>query len=269
MTKTERIYKELLSLRAVRFDEIVEKAQDIIETTPSRSYIYQKYVRRLVEAEKLQRVRRGLYVVFSPLEKPGDYVVDKLVIASKIRNEYYLGFHTALEYFGCAQSIHNRAYVCVKTKDRFDLFNYGRLVFKPVFIDDTNLEVEEKFHHGHILRVSSKERTFIDCLDKVKYAGGWEECLKSLYGLAGLEFQKLINLLLRSKKDILLRRTGYVLELLKEHSPFYEHLEDQLLDKIVERISGSPRYLNGEPGPLTERWNLYVPNNFEEILRGI
>lgn len=269
MTKTERLYRELIPLRAVSFDDIVEKALNIIEAAPSRSYINQKYVRRLVEDKKLQRVRRGLYLVLSPLEKPGDYVVDKSVIASKVRNEYYLGFHTALEYYGCAQSLHNMAYVCVKTNDRFDLFNYGRFFFKPVFVEETNLEVEEKFHQGHILRVSSKERTFIDCLDKVQYAGGWEECLKSLYGLGGLEFQKLIDLLLRTKKDILLRRVGYVLEFLKDHSPFYEHLEDRLLDKIAERISGSPRYLNGEPGPFNERWNLYVPNNFEEMFKGI
>lgn len=270
VTKTEELHRELLPLRVVRFNEIVEKARGIIEATPSHRYIYRKYVRRMVEAGKLHRVRRGLYVVLSPLEKPGYHVTDKLLIASKVRDKYYLGFHTALEYYGCAQSLYNEAYVCVKTEDRFDPFRYGRFVFRPVFVRDTDLEVEDKPYQENVLRVSSKERTFIECLDRVRYAGGWEECLKSLEGLGGLDFEKLIDLLLRGGKSILLRRVGYVLELLKKHSYFYEHLEDQLLGRITERISGSPRHLmDGEPGPLNERWSLYVPSDFEEKLRGI
>lgn len=270
LRKTEELHKELLPLKVVRFDEIVEKARGIIGAGSSRGYIHRKYVSKLVEERRLQRVRRGLFVVLSPLEKPRNHVADRLLIASKVRDEYYLGFHTALEYYGCAHSLYNEAYVCVKQKDWFNRFRYGRFVFRSTFVKDTNLEVLDKSYQEHVLRVSSRERTFIECLDRVKYAGGWEECLKSLYGLGGLDFQKLIDLLLKGRSDILLRRVGYVLELLKEHSPFYEHLEDQVLDEIAGRVSEPLRYLvNGESGPTNERWNLYVPKDFEENLRGV
>jgi len=269
VTKTEELYRKLLTLKVVRFDEIVDKARGIIEATPSRRYIYRKYVRRLVKAGKLWRVRRGLYVVLSPLEKPEGYTADKLLIASKVRDDYYLGFHTALEYYGCAQSLYNETYICVKAKDRFDTFQYGRFVFKPVFVENTDLEVLDKPYQENTLKVSSKERTFIECIDRVEYAGGWEECLKSLENLRELDFQNLVNLLLKNGKDILLKRAGYTLELLKKHSPFYEHLESRLLDEITKQISGSPRYLvNGETGSINKRWNLYIPKNFEEKLRG-
>jgi len=270
VTKTEELYILLLPLRVVRFDEIVEKAKGIVEAAPGRRYIYHKYVKRLVGEGKLQRVRKGLYVVLSPLEKQGERVADKLLIASKVRDEYYLGFHTALEYYGCAHSLYNEAYVCVKVEDRFDPFHYGRFSFKPVFVEDINLEVDKKSYFGHALMVSNREKTFLDCLDRVKYAGGWEECLRSLEGLGGLDFQKIINVLLRTRRDVLLRRAGYVLELLRRHSSFYEHLNDLLLDRIYEQISGSSQYLvKGELGPLNERWRLYVPGDFEEKLRGI
>ena len=270
VTKTEELYRELLSLRVVRFDEIVKKTRAIIGATSSRRYIHHKYVRRLVEAGRLRRIRRGLYIVLSPLEKPSDHEVDKLLIASKIRNDYYLGFHTALEYYGAAHSLYNEAYVCVKAADRFDSFRYGRFLFSPVFVGDLVLGVEEKPYRGCIVRVSDKERTLIECLDRVHYAGGWEECLKSLEGLGGLDFEKLLRSLLRREGGILLRRAGYVLELLRKHSPFYEHLEDSLLDKMAAEVSGSPRYLvDGAPGTLEARWGLYVPEDFEEKLRGV
>lgn len=270
VTKTEELYSALLPMKVVSFDDIVEKARSIIEAVPSRRYIYRKYVDRLIKNGKLQRIRKGLYIVLSPIEEPERHVVDKLLIASKIRDQYYLGFHTALEYYGCAHSLHNEAYICVKIKDRFDPFQYKRFSFKPVFVEDTDLEVEQKRYQGSILRISSKERTFLECIDRMQYAGGWEECLKSLEGLGGLDFEKLVNLLHKCEKDILFRRVGYVLELLKKCSPFYEHVSDHRLNEIRGQITGPPRYLiYRKKGPLNKRWNLYISRDFEEVLRGI
>jgi len=258
-------------MKVVSFNDIVKKAAGIIEATPNRRYIYRKYVKRLIKSGKLQRIRKGLYIVLSSLEEQEGYITDKLLIASKIRNKYYLGFHTALEYYGCASSFYNEAYICVKAKDRFNPFQYKRFSFKPVFVEDVNLEVETKHYQGNTIKVSSKERTFIECIDRVQYAGGWEECVKSLEGLGGLNIEKLVNLLLYNyKKDILYRRVGYILELLKKRSPFYEHVDDHSLNKIEKQITGQPWYLiYGQKGPLNRRWKLYIPKAFEEKLKGI
>lgn len=270
VTKTEALYNALLSMKVVDFNEIVEKASRIIEATPSRRYIYRKYVDRLIKNGKLQRIRKGLYLVSPTLEEPERHIVDKLLIASKVRDEYYLGFHTALEYYGCASSFHNEAYICVKPRSRFDPFQYKRFSFKPVFVEDVTSQVEEKQYQGNEVRVSSKERTLIECIDRVQYAGGWEECVKSLEGLGGLNMEKLLDLLHRYRKDTLFRRVGYVLELLRERSAFYEHVDDQLLGKLEEQAKGPPRYLiHREKGPLNNRWRLYIPDDFEEKLRGI
>jgi len=270
VTKTEALYNALLPKKVVNFNDIIEKASGIIKAAPNRRYIYRKYVNRLIENGKLQRIRKGLYIVLSPLEEPEKHVVDKLLIASKIRDDYYLGFHTALEYYGSASSLYNEAYVCVQTSDRFDPFKYKRFSFKPVFVKDVRFEVEEKHYQNSTVKVSSKERTFTECIDRVQYAGGWEECIKSLQGLGGLNLEKLLTLLHKYRNDNLYRRTGYVLELLKKRSPFYEHVDDQLLNEIQGHVKGPPRYLiNREKGTLQRRWKLYIPEGFEEKLRGI
>ena len=269
-TKTEALYNALLPMKVVSFNDIVQTASSIINVAPNRRYIYRKYVDRLVELGKLQKIRRGLYVVLSPLEKPEKHTVDKLLIASKIRDKYYLGFHTALEYYGCANSLYNEAYVCVKTQSRFDQFQYERFNFRPVFVKDVISEVGETRYWESVIRVSGKERTLIECIDRVQYAGGWEECIKSLEGLGGLDMGKLLNLLHEQKKKILLRRIGYVLELLRRRSPFYEHVPDQLLNDLEAQVSGPPQYLvNGQKGTLNKKWRLYIPEDFEEKLRGI
>ena len=268
--KTEALYNTLLSMKIAGFDDIMQAASSLIEGPANRKYIYRKYVKRLIEAHKLQAIRRGLYAVLSPLEKVEKYEPDKLLIASKIRKEYYLGFHTALEFYGCAYSAFNEAYVCVNSKNRFDPFTYKRFIFKPVFIKDTTSQTVEKPYDSSLLRVSSKERTFIECIDRVQYAGGWEECVKSLENLRGLNVEKLITLTLHQGKIGLPRRIGFILDILRKRSPFYEHVTDTTLSKMEIEISGPPQYLaRGKKGSLNRRWNLYIPEAFEEQLRGI
>jgi predicted transcriptional regulator of viral defense system len=268
--KTEALYNALLPLKIVSFDDVVQEASSIIEGSANRKYIYRKYVKRLIETGKFQTIRKGLYMVLSPLETPEKYEPDKLLIASKIRKKYYLGFHTALEYYGCAYSAFNEAYICVQPKDRFDSFQYKRFTFKPVFVKDTASQIVEKPYRHSLLRVSSKERTFIECIDRVQYAGGWEECIKSLESLSGINIEKLVSLTLSQKRKTLPRRIGYVLELLRNRSPFYEHADDNMLDKIKATIMGPPQYLiRGRKSRLNKRWNLYIPEDFEEKLRGI
>ena len=250
------------------FDEIVDLAAKLTGRRADASYVYGKYVQRLLEKGRLRRVRRGLYVALSPIED--EPFVDKLLVASKVRSEYFLGFHTALEFYGSAYSVHNDAYICVKPENRFEPFEFAGMRFKPVFVEDVDFGVEEKEYRGHALRVSSKERTFIDCLDRVEYAGGWEECLKSLQSLGGLDFEKTAELAVEYGSEALLRRVGLVLELLRGRSIFYEHLPEEVLMKLEDRISGQPRYLVvGVSGALNVRWRLYVPEGFEENLRGV
>jgi predicted transcriptional regulator of viral defense system len=268
--KTEELYNNLLPMRIVSFDEIVQSMSKIAASSADRRYIYRKYVKRLVETGKLQPIRKGLYAVLSPLEKPEKHEPDKFLIASKIRKQYYLGFHTALEYYGSAYSTFNEAYVCIQAKDRFDPFNYGQFTFTPVFNRDILSQIVEKPYGQSFLRVSSKERTFIECIDRVQYAGGWEECTKSLTELSGIDFEKLVTLTLNQGKQILYRKIGYFLEFLSNRSPFYEHLSKNLVEKLTSKVKGSPQYLTrGERGEINERWRLYIPSDFEEKTREI
>lgn len=268
--KTEALYNALLPMKIVSFDDIILQASKIIGGSASRKYIYRKYVKRLVETSKLQAIRKGLYAVLSPLEEKEKYEPDKLLIASKIRKEYYLGFHTALEYYGCAYSAFNAAYVCIQPRDRFDPFTYKRFTFKPVFVKDTKKQVQEKTYQNSLLKVTSKERTFIECVDRPQYAGGWEECIKSLENLSGIDAIKLISLTLKLERKNLLARVGYVLELLRNKSPFYEHISDATLNELRTEIKGPPQYMvRGKKSSLNKRWKLYIPEGFEEELRGI
>ena len=268
-SKTETLYNALLPMKIVTFDEIVQQALKITDSASNRRYIHRKYIRRLVKAGRLQQIRKGLYAVLSPLENTKEYTPDKLLIASKIRKNYYLGFHTALEYHGAAYSTFNQAYICVKPKDRFNPFTYKRFKFKPVFVKETTSQVAEKPYGTSIIRVSTKERTLLDCITRPQYAGGWEECIKSLENLSGVDAEKTVTLALEQKRKTIRRRLGYILELLRNRSPYYEHINDHTLNKLKTEKQAPPQYLvRGKKSKLDKKWNLYIPESFEEELRG-
>lgn len=268
-SKREEIYHKLLSRKVVLFDEIISEAEKVIGPK-NRRYIFLKYVKKLLEEGKLERIRRGLYSVLSPLENRSKHVPDRFLVASKLREDYYLGYHTALEFYGCSYSHFNEVQIVVKKGDRFDPFKHKGLYFRPVFVQNTQFEVDEKEYSENLIRISSKERTFIDCLDRVKYAGGWEECLKSLQSLRGLNFQKLPEILENYDNDILRRKVGFVLDLLRDTSMFYEHLDTQILSRLREEIPGEPRYMTeGDSFIYDRKWQLYVPEDFEIKLTNI
>jgi predicted transcriptional regulator of viral defense system len=270
VTKIEALYEALLPMKVATFDEITQKASTIIDATPNRRYIYRKYVTKLIQDHKLRRIRKKLYLILSPLEKPETYMPDKILIAAKIKQDYYLGYHTALEYYGCAQSLWNETYICIKPKNRFDPFTYKRLSFRPVFTKDITTEIQQKSYAGTTVRVSSKERTLIECVAKIQYAGGWEEAIKSLEGLGGLSSENLTTLLHEHANQTTVRKTGFVLEFLRDRSVFYEHIKDENLRHIQQLVTGPPQYLiRKEKGPLNPKWNLYIPEGFKDKMRSI
>lgn len=269
--KRDILYKKLLKKKVVTSREIEKAALEITELTLSPAlipkYIYGEYTAKLLAEGKLQRIRKGLYAVLSPFEEPEKHIPDKFIIAGKIRDRYYLGFHSALEYYGSAYSHYNEMYITVLPEDRFSPFKYQNLNFKPVFTKEILFDIETKKYRTIELKVSSKERTLVDCLDRPDYAGGWEECFKSLSTLSGLDFWKIIDILDMYSKKSLYAKVGFVLELLREQSVFYEHLSDEILNKIKANKPKTPKYFERSvSSTLNKDWNLYVPAVFVEYL---
>lgn len=273
--KKDELYARLLERRIVTTNEILEASKDIIPH-PTTNYVLKKYVRKFIDEGKLVRIRRGLYACLNPLEDPDTFTPDKFLVGAKLRSEGFLGYHTALEFHGYAHSaIYNTVYVCVDHSKRFNEFSFAGLNFKPVLVQDTKTGIIQETHLDQPVRITDRERTFLDSLDRVNYVGGWEECLKSLETIRGLNFDRLINYTLKRENEFLTRKVGFILELLKDTSTFYNHLKDKHLERLSKQIGESPRYLEGarspeEPTTLNKKWKLYLPHQFEErFLRGV
>lgn len=267
--KKDELYARLLRKKVVTIGEILKAAEGIV-ANPTRTYVLKKYVQKFLDEGKLVRIRRGLYACLDPSQSPSSFTPDKFLAGSKIKEEGFLGYHTALEFHGFANSaVYNTIYVCIEPSKRFNEFSFSNFRFKAVSPKDRDTKITEENHLGHLIHITDRERTFVDCLERVSYAGGWEECLKSLESVRGLNFDSLINYLLSKGNDFLVRKAGFVLELLKSSSAFYDHLSENKLEELAENIGKSPRYIEGareagEKPVRNEKWNLYVQPWFKE-----
>ena len=135
MTKLESLYQELLKKEVVRYKEIEDIASDIIEKQPiSFRYLYNEYINKLRRAGKLLHPQRGIYVVVPPTKiNEKSFQPDKYLIASKVKQPYYLGYHTALEIHGCAYSTYNEVLIVVSPKNKFRDFEFRHIRYRPVY----------------------------------------------------------------------------------------------------------------------------------------
>jgi len=268
MTIQQVLLERLASRNVVTSEEIEDEANQILNQPTEKNYIYRKFAYPLIKKGYLKKIRRNLYHVTFPRTQSSQ--ADKFLVASRIKQNYYIGLHAALEFFGKAHSYFNKVHICVGPEDRFDQFQYENTTYKPYLTKDTTTQIITHKYRGETIKICTKERLFVECVKHPKKIGGWEETLKSLEGLSGIEFETLVDYIIMQNNQALLRRTALVLELLKDESVFYQHLEQNTVKRLQNRVKGHNQYLiKGTGGPLNERWRLYVPPDFREHLRGI
>jgi predicted transcriptional regulator of viral defense system len=269
MNKTEQIHKEILKEIVVNSRDLNDISKKVLGRV-DRNYLYWKYINKLINENKVGKIKRGLYYGI-PLDQIGeDYELDRYILASKIERGFALGYHTALELHGCAYSAFNDIYILIKKHDRFRSFKFQNVTYYPVIT---------KYHNNHLVEIKYKKkkvivtdpaRTFVDCLSRVELCGGWEECLKSLANLRGILVPDVLDILELYKNETLKLKTGYLLELFSKKSPYYRHVGMEELRFFHPSGNWVPVYIDRDvPSELKKKWGLYVPQGFEDLLRGI
>jgi len=272
MNKTERLYAYTLRRHVVTSGELGEWAAR--ELGKDYKYLYTKYITRLLAQGKLVRVTRGMYAARNlfptdPYDDP-DALPNKYLVGSKVREWYYLGYHTALELNGCAYSSTNSCFVVTLGPDRFKPFRHRSLSFESVVGRDVTTEIVTERIAGSDVRTSSPSRTFVECTRRLDLCGGLEEVLKSIDGLRGVTEEGLKTSLEVYGYDILYRSVGFFLELMRGESSNYGFVTDEFLDYLRSRPSASTSYLvTGVPSRFEEGWNLYVPVDLDRINEGV
>jgi predicted transcriptional regulator of viral defense system len=228
-------------------------------TVPASSQALVKYHLR---RGRLKLVERGLYAVVPPGTAVARFTPDPILVAAALRDDAVLGYHSALELLGLAHSVYHETYYLTATR-RKDV-RIGRMrvraLLHPKRLRDKHDEeygTEVRERQGVRLRVTTAERTLVDCLATPRYAGGLEEALQSLGGLATVDVDRLLGYLDRIGQRRLYAAVGFFLE--REARRLF--VPPDVIARLERERPGSPTYLDRgrKGGRFLARWNLVVP----------
>ncbi len=179
---------------------------------------------RLEKKGWFERIEKGKYMIV-PLQAREGWLEHPFVLASNLIEDYYISYRTALAHYGLTEQL--PAYVYIATTKRkgrleYKLQNY---IFRFIKINKNKFFgfTKESINNKDVF-IAEKEKAIIDCLDKERYAGTIIETAKALKN-PDININKVKKYALKMNNSSLVRRLGYLLDLLKiDSSKLEKHI---------------------------------------------
>lgn len=216
-------------------------------------------LRRAVEAGRIERVRRGLYV-----SKAGRFAiegVDSFELVSTLDPGAVLSFHSALEAHGV---VHNIGGTCQFRSDAV------KAPFEYLGISYVAHPFSEKLSAQTIRRkgglrvvTTTREQTIVDSLNHPDRCGGIEEALMSVSLFSYIDAAVLLSLVAGGSAS-LAARTGWLLE--KKADDW--RVPDEALSCLEKMADGGPFKLDKDSDRSqgwSRRWRLCLPASGDEV----
>lgn len=188
-------------------------AKRILGTSESsvRNIVY-----RLKKKGRIEEIEKGKYLLI-PARAGYEAAWSEVpfLLVPHLIEVYYIGFWTALNYWGLTEQIPRTVFVAT-TKRKRDL-EYGPTRFEFVTLGKRKFFgfVKEEAAGGKF-NISSREKTIIDCLLCPRYCGGMDEAVKGMWNATDrVDCAKLLDYSEKMGVGVVTRRLGYILELLE------------------------------------------------------
>jgi len=154
-------------------------------------------IKALKKKKAIETIKGGLYALYGTSE---------LIIGSYLNWPSYLSFWSALSYYGFTDQLPKTMFFA-STRYRKKTKNYKYItISKRRFFGYINV--------GNII-IAEKEKAIIDSLLFPKYAGGVRELIDCIKAAKNeLDINKLIDYAIKIKSKAVLRRLGFILELI-------------------------------------------------------
>jgi len=190
-----------------------DEAKDILQTSNQSA---RHVLMGLARKGRLQRIQRGRYLLVP--EMAGTelrWAESPWVIVPHLIDVYYVGFWTAMNYWGMTEQIPYTVFVA--TTRRKNSLKFGSQKFEFVTLSQKKFFgfVEEKASETETFSISSREKTIVDGLMHPGYCGGMPEVAKAMWNARDdVSWPAVLEMSKRVGVSVVLRRLGYLLDIL-------------------------------------------------------
>ena len=233
-----------------------EKVMDRFENKKQ----FSNWIALKLKSNTYKKIRNNLYALVDP--STNDIYSTKFEIASKISQTSFVCYHSALEYYGLANQVFGDVLVGSLTRFNNFVFNDDEFIYKSVknvkFVNDVVSEG---------IRVSSLEKTIIDCIDDMDLAGGIEEVLNALEQIKYVNESKVLDILRDTDKMFLYQKVGFLFEIYNSQLGLSNDFFLECKSHISKKINYFMRY-EFKDTELDKKWNLIVPKDIKSRING-
>ncbi|MDP8237279.1 MAG: hypothetical protein P9M08_12930 [Candidatus Erginobacter occultus] len=201
--------------------------------------------------------RRSIYFIVLPGQDYETTRPDNFQLAAKITPDAIICYASALMALGKSHTLLNTMYISSST--RFKELNYMGVKYRYVPLPKKKISIQVIPYKGVAVRITTVERTLIDCLRSPRYSGGFENLYRSYESVGYINWKKLEDCLKHFKSKLLKARVGFFIELFKDRWG----IPQEFFSRLEKHIPKNPDYFLGrevKSGKLIKRWNLIVPD---------
>lgn len=191
----------------------------------SNTVAVKKLVSDMTKRGLFMRVRENLYHIIPFDQDPEIYMPDWHLLAACLVEgaNYYIGYYSALQIHHLITQPSLKEQIVVNQQQKPTTQFIRKVPFQYIYHNDSHFFGFSKvwIDSYHKVYCSDPEKTIIDCLFKPEYAGGIVEAAKAIYILRDkLNFSRLDEYLVRFSSQAVLKRLGFLLELLNIETPY-------------------------------------------------
>jgi predicted transcriptional regulator of viral defense system len=225
---------------------------------------------RLVHKGWLERIERGRYLIV-PLEAGPErsWTEGAFVIAQHLVEPSAIGYWSALNHWNLTEQVPRVTHIQTTARKSNRKPNVLGMQFHIVRIKLERFFGQRRFYvGGSAVRITDREKTIIDCLDRPELSGGVAEVAKALHeGDGEFDWRRTTRYLRRFGSGAVVKRLGFLIEVVKlEHAPNPDMLEEwqHLLTAGISKLDPSSRR---EPHRIATRWRVAVNLPEEALVR--
>ncbi|MDR1582100.1 MAG: hypothetical protein LBS55_02390 [Prevotellaceae bacterium] len=253
---------KLLEEKRLCFD--IETAYKILEN--SNQNAVKQLLSNMAKRGLLMRVKEGMYYVI-PFEQDAEtFMPDWHLLAQYLVKdaEYYIGYFSSLQIHSLTTQPNLKEQIIVNKQIKPSTLFIKNIPFQFIYHNEKHFFGNKKTWIDSYNRVqcSDLEKTIIDCLFKPDYAGGITEITKAIYKIKDkLNYNKLLEYAKRFNSQAVIKRLGFLLELLEIKNP---HIDDLQKLRTNSFIALEPSY--SKEGKSNFRWAIIQNVDIESIM---
>jgi len=212
-----------------------------------------------VKAGNIKRIARGLYAAVPKHADPATWWVDRFLLASRLRPETVIGYHSALELHGYAHTAaFNVQAIAPGEPGLFQTAEFTCRFVRPATpLGPASVTAVDRL--GQPVAVTTLERTIADLFDRADLAGGAEELVNSLNLIGRLDPDRLAVHLTANGNATAAGAAGWWLETRRDQL----RISDAALEAIRRLAPRQNRYALGAAvgeGRVAPGWGVILPS---------